>query len=255
MQTIETPAPAAPAAATPPIDSLGKLEQIDQLLRGGTTEPEKVDEAAPESAPDPAAAVEPEKAPIDYTQEVPLSNGEKVTLGALKDAYQAQAQQVLAITEREQTVARQLAEVRDLTEALQALPPEKVEQVIQDRREYARQQHQAMLDAIPAWKDAGKFEAGRKAIHDLAESYGPDAQQMVGQLVNATAVRMLHDYATLRAAVKAAAATTKPVTQPKPTTQPVTSPQDQTAALINRARQTKTAGDQQAAIHSLLTKR
>jgi hypothetical protein len=112
-----------------------------------------------------------------------------------------------------------------------------------------------MLDAIPAWQDSAKFEAGRKAIHELAESYGPDAQQMVGQLVNATAVRMLHDYATLRAAVKAAAQTTKPVVQAKPVTQPITNAQDQTAALINRARQTKTAGDQHAAIHSLLTSR
>jgi len=266
MQSEQTPvappAPPAPAAAPikVPLDAMGKQEAIDALLRGGASAPavgtepipEKVEQGAGEIPADPEAESIPEGGQVDYALEVPLASGEKVTLGKLKDAYQEQAQAILALSEREQAVDRKLDELRELADVLQALPPEKVEQKVHERREYARTQHQAMLEVIPAWQDPAKFEAGRKAIHDLAAGYGPVAQRLAGQVLDAPIVKMLHDFASLKAAVKAAGQI-KPTRHPEPAAgRPTMTPQTQTAALIARAKQSKSEPDQQAAISAIL---
>ena len=255
------PAAAAAAPAPKPQDDLAKLEAIDALLRGpglpgpATNEsvPEKVEDAG-ETPADPDGAA-PEKDQLDYALEVPMASGEKVTLGRLKDAWQEQASAVLAVTEREQAVSRQLDEVREMVNVLEALPPEKVEQAAMQRREHARAEHAAMMQAIPAWQDPAKFEQGRKDIHDLAAAYGPVAQRLVGQVLDAPIVKMLHDYAQLRKAVKAAGQLKPNKSTAPAATRPAVSPaQSATAALINRAKQSKSPADQQAAINSILSR-
>lgn len=264
--TTLQPQPATPAAE----QELSQLDQIDSLLSGKPAKPEKKEpEKAPEAAepgreptkaePDgKTPAEEPETDPeqeeedaggIDYAQEVPLSNGEKMSIGALKDFYQGFAQKELAMIERENQVMAKHGELQELAQYLQ-LPPEKLQEIAQQQTEHLREQHAAMLEVIPEWKDKANFERDRGRIFELGKEYRVDLSRVTDHRV----VKMLNDFARLRASIKEAKANVKPVRSKEPVP-PVRQPRANGTELqqrIDRAKQTGNPADQLKAVDMLL---
>lgn len=249
------------ATAQPVKPERTQLEQIDDLLQGKPVTPEKAP-AAPEPGGD-ANKGEQQQQPeseaetteeedtsgIDYGKEVPLSNGEKMSIGALKDFYQGHAQRELAMVERENRVMGQYAELQEMSQYLQ-LPEGARERIAQQQGQYLREQHTAMLEAIPEWKDQAVFERSRGQIFELGKEYGVDLSRVTDHRV----VKMLHDYAKLRGQIKAAKINTKPVKSSDPKS-PVQAPANKGGELqqrIDRAKQTGNMADQILAVDALL---
>lgn len=237
------------------------LQQIDELLglAPKKTEPEKAPETAPGREPaaegkqDTEESQETEQTEggkaFDYAQEVPLSDGEKKTVGELKDFYQGYARTALELTERENRVMAQYAELQEMGQYLQ-LPPEAKQRIAQQQHAYLREQHGLMLQAIPEWKDNAVFEQARGQIFDLGKEYGVD----LSQVSDHRTVKMLNDFAKLRAAIRGAKANVKPVrtTEPKA---PAQAPQGRATDLQQAqatAKRTGNIADQMKAVDLLL---
>lgn len=258
---------ALPAAETPAISNepvLSPLEQIENLLSGkkppekapaatepgGDPKPAELDGGTPELEPETDEGQEQqEKGGIDYAQEVPLSNGEKLSIGALKDFYQGHAQKELALIERENKVMAQFTEMQELGQYMQ-LPEEQRQRIAQQQGQYLREQHQAMLEAIPEWKEQTTFERDRGRIFDLGKEYGVD----LSRITDHRAVKMLNDYARLRASIREAKASIKPVKGKEPVA-PVRQPSNRGTELqqrIDTAKRTGNVADQVHAVDALL---
>ena len=257
-----TTAVAAPAAPVRLSDSEQEAA-VEALLSGKKIEPEK----APASAPggDPTAEAPPatpaegehesentsdvESDPgVDYAQEIPLANGEKLTLGALKDHYQESAQREVAMIERENRVMQQSQELQEMAGYLN-LPPEAKERIAQQQLQHLQAQHGAMLEAIPEWKDQAAFEKGRVAIFELGKEYGVDTSRVTDHRV----VKMLNDFSRLKAQIKGARAGLKQVKAPEPKAIVQTNGKaTEVTNAINRAKQTGNIADQTAAVDLLL---
>lgn len=248
---LPTEQPSAQAA------TLSELEQVENLLNG------KTPETAPEPAPggdaeavdsevdaeqeaetlDPAAPV------VDYTQEIPLSNGQKMTLGELKDFYQGHDRVLMELVERENKVMTQYAELQEMAQFVQ-LPPEMKQQIAAKQAAYLQDQHAAMLNAIPEFKEATAFQKGRAAIFELGTEYGVDLSQVADHRV----VKMLHDFSRLKAAIKSAKANVKPIKTPEPRAK-VPAPTTRATELstaISTAKNTGNQADQLKAVEMLL---
>lgn len=252
----------APATEVPATNDTRTAEQkVADLLSG--KEPEKAPpvpeaggdaetgaEATAEPEAEQAAGEEEEKPDgVDYKQSVPLSDGTKITLGELKDHYQAHAANLTALIERENQVMAKHSELQELAQYLN-LPPELREQISQQQRAHLQAQHGLMIGAIPEWKDAAAFEKGRAAIFDLGKEYGVD----LGMVTDHKVVKMLHDFARLRSAIKTAKANVKPVkaqdVRSAPGKVPGGNPDLQSA--IQTAKRTGNHNDQVAAVDLLL---
>jgi len=253
-QALTEQQPANHAAA-----ALTELEQVENLLSG-----KALPETAPEAAPggDPAAEAASEEDPqgepetaeaeagaVDYAQEIPLSNGTKVTLGELKDFYQAQDARTVELIERENKVMIQYAELQEMGQYLQ-LPPEVRAGIEQRQAQHLQQEHGLMLAAIPEFRDQGAFEKGRVAIFDLGKEYGVDLTQVTNHRI----VKMLHDFSRLKSAIKTAKANVKQVKAPEPKAKvpvPTTKATDLSNAMT-RAKQTGNQADALQAVDMLL---
>lgn len=256
VSTVETPAP----DIEPVKDTRTAEQQVADLLSGKTTpereqplpeagreaEPEQTEE--PEAEPETEQPAEDEAPKLDYKLEVPLSNGEKITLGELKDHYQQHEQKLIELIDRENRVMSQVAELNELGQYLQ-LPPEVKEQLAAQQRQHLQAQHGLMLGAIPEWQDAAAFEKGRAAIFALGQEYGVDLSKVADHKV----VKMLHDFARLKGAMKTAKASVKPVRQqePKPV-RGVTAQQGNLQAAIDTAKRTRNHADEVRAVDLLL---
>lgn len=241
-----------------------EIEQVENLLAGRDPipKPEKAQpnqEAGgdanletPIEAP-PAGESEkvedPEPDGIDYSQKIPMSNGEPLTLGELKDFYQQHDQKVLELIERENKVMSQYDELQQMTQYLN-LPPEAREQIQQRQTAYLQEQHGLMLQAIPEWKDQSAFEKGRAAIFDLGKEYGVDLSRVTDHKV----VKMLRDFATLKSAIKSAKASVRQVKQPEPKAVQARNPggNGQLDQAIATAKRTGNSADQSRAVDMLL---
>lgn len=214
---------------------------------GGDTEPGA--EPTPEPEAEQAKGEEEKPDAVDYKLPIPLSDGTKITLGELKDHYQAHAQNLNALIERENQVMAKYGELQEMAQYLQ-LPPEVQQQIAQRQRAHLQQEHGLMIGAIPEWKDAGAFERGRAAIFEMGQEYGVDLSKVTDHKV----VKMLHDFARLRSAIKTAKANVKPVRaqepKPAPSKAPGGNPDLQTA--IQAAKRTGNHNDQVAAVDLLL---
>lgn len=214
---------------------------------GGDAEPGA--EAQPEEEAEQAEPEAEQPEGVDYKQSIPLSDGTKITLGELKDHYQAHASNLAALIERENQVMAKHSELQEMAQYLQ-LPPEVRERIEAQQRQHLQAQHGLMIGAIPEWKDPAAFEKGRAAIFGLGEEYGVDLSKVTDHKV----VKMLHDFARLRAAITTAKANVKPVRaqapRPTPAKAPSGNPDLQTA--IQTAKRTGNHNDQVAAVDLLL---
>lgn len=121
-----------------------------------------------------------------YDVEIALSEGrEPVTLGALKDSYQDQAQ----ITERETTLAEREVkasndvmtarrQLEQLVQLLPTIPPELIKQVETLDADKLRTEQRLMVEAIPEWSNAAVLAADSKAIAEHLKPYGFSAAEV-----------------------------------------------------------------------------
>jgi hypothetical protein len=234
-----------------------KLEQITDLLSGKTELPEEAtaeeligdDETTEEAVEqDTTEAEKPDG--VDYSAEIPLSDGSKIKLGELKDHYQSAQKHQLEVIERENAVMTRMNELSELAQHVQ-LPPQQVAMIKQQQEQYLMAEHQRMLDAIPEFRDKAAFTEARNAIQDMAAEYG--IQDQVAQITDHRIVKMLHDYARLRGQIKAAKENVKPLrsSEPQAKQKPAGKP-DMAAIMANKAKQTGNRGDKLAAINALL---
>jgi len=187
---------------------------------------------------------------IDYNQEVPLVNGEKMTVGKLKDYYQAQQKQAADFVEKENAVMRQLDEVNRLSQYLNVVPEHIRQQAAAEMQNSIKEEFTRMLDVIPQWKDAVEFNKGKESIFGLAKEYG--LERDIAQVSDHRVIKLLYDYARIREGVNAAKELkpAKPTNSGGKTKSPVTQSEKQ-QALINRAKASKSHDAELAAIQSL----
>jgi hypothetical protein len=220
--------------------TIEETEEVDTTTEGEEEQLAKAGEAT---------LVEPE-VKVDYNIEVPLVNGEKMTVGKLKDYYQANQKQATDFIERENSVLRHLEEVNRLTQYLDVIPPEVKQQAALEMQHTIKQEFTRMLDVIPQWKDAVEFNKGKDSIYTLAKEYG--LERDIGQVSDHRVIKLLYDYSRIRDNLQAAKEM-KPMKQTQQggkTKAPVTKA-DQQAALINRAKSSHSHNAELDAINSL----
>lgn len=219
---------------------LDELEAIEQLLtKPSENEAEEIDEEI----------AEPTQEQIDYSKEVPMPNGEKITIGELKDVWQQQAKLALDISERENGMKDQIKQLNQLAEWVGAIPEEVVNQTVYQRNLDLQNEHAKLLQIVPEWNDRNTYELGRQEIFNLAKEY--DILDIVGDITDHRAIKLLNDFAKIKKSLKTAVSTIKKADIPKgkPNTQTRASTTDK---LIQRAKGSNNSDLELSAINALL---
>lgn len=239
-------------------------EQIASLL-AGEPEPNKAEIPAedPETAGEPespekgqeeAPATEEaaEESALDYGLEVPMTNGEKVTLGTLKDAWQARDAAMLELTERENSVLRETEKAVTLLQYVEQLPPElRAQAAKQADLDYQREM-KTLATILPEATRPEGAAAVRESLYGLAEEYGLDRRSVDG-IKSAVTIKMMYDFARLKASIKAAKANVKPLRSDTPrAVSAVPASKTELQAAIDKARQTRSSRDEADAVAALL---
>lgn len=213
-----------------------EAEETAEVTEEGTSEQEETEET---QAPK-----------VDYELEVPLTNGEKITVGKLKDAYQAQHKAQLELTERENALMGKQRDVEELLGLVKNVPPELKERVRQQQEHYLREQHRLMLDTIPEFKEPTSFEKARQDIFALADEYG--VKDVISTVSDHRIVKMLHDYAKLRNNIRSVEVkpAPKPAVHSKP--KPAGKATNNVDELVQKAKNSRNADVQLAAINELI---
>jgi hypothetical protein len=237
-----------------------ETEAVSSLLSG---EPEKAKPEAPEKdhaegeeaaepEKEPAAADEPEKDEVDYGMKVPITGGEPVTLGELKDLYQGRHAAQLELIERENGVLREMEKSAMLLQYVHDLPEHVREAASQQAVADYQREMQTLVSIVPELKTEEGSRAVKDAIYSLAAEYGVQRRD-IDQIKHAVTVKMLYDFARLRGDIRAAKANVKPLRSTEPAgKRPSSSHQPEAQQLAARAKQTRNSGDELAAIESLL---
>lgn len=237
-----------------------EIEAVMSLLSG---EPEKAETPAPEKDETPEeVTAEPEKAEdgndapekdaIDYGMQVPITGGEPVTLGELKDLYQNQQAAKLELIERENTMFRAVEQSSELLNYVAQLPPQVVQAAQANIANEHRKQAGILSEILPEVRTDAGVKAVRDALLELGAEYNLQPHD-IDQIKNAVTIKMMHDFARLKAGIKAAKENVKPLrsTDPKPVAG-VTKPTSELQQLSAKAKQTRNPQDEAAAVAALL---
>jgi hypothetical protein len=232
------------------------LATIDALIRGG---PEKAAADTPEKetsdlqeapVPTPEKEAAPAVSEVNYDQMIPITGGEPVKLGELKDAWQNRQSASLELIDRENEVLRVTEKAQLLLSYVNALPPEIAEAAqAEAARDYERETTR-LHSSIPETKTPEGFRAVREKLYELVAEYGLP-KQAVDTIKDATTIKMMHDFARLKASVKAARDNVKPLRADNTRAQHA-STQSEIDVLMAKARQSRSGDDQLKAIDSLL---
>jgi hypothetical protein len=253
-----------PESSTENPQGMSKAENeaaIEALLSGESVEKpdptaDEVEDPAPDDQADDAADGEKpaEKPAIDYSMEIEIplgGNQGKITLGELKDFYQNQAQREIEATATESKTLAHLDEIREIATMLQALPPEMVQRATEQRQQSIEVERKALVNAIPAFATEQGFAAGREQILKLATEYG--LQNDIGSITNHKAIKLIHDFAVLKAKVQAAGTLAeKKVELPKAQLRAVEAKKSDTESLIAKAKASGNQALREQAISKLI---
>jgi len=242
-EIVETPAPV----------ELENLDAINDLLNGSADEipAEPVPAEAPET--DEAANPEPpEKAGLDYGLKVPMPDGTSATLGELKDAWQNTSSSTLNLIERENAVLRDREQASLLLSYINELPDHVVQAAkTQAVTSYAREM-ELLTQSIPESKTPEGQRAMKERIYSLADEYGVPHRE-IDKVQSAVTIKMLNDFARLKADIKAARGNVKPLrsADAKPTQGKASIPSAAQALAQNAAR-SRSSSDEALAVAALL---
>lgn len=230
-------------------------EKVEQAPGGDTeqgadsVDPEKDEKAESEGAPDPEKDAKPE---IDYKQKIPLADGKTATLGELKDAFQAQETAKAEVIAQRTEVAAARLQLGQIMQHLKALPPEVVQMAERQAERDYRQNRQNLEMVLP--QTASK--TGAAAITDRLvrglERFGVTRDDIAG----VTDYRLVWAFNTLleqSEAVATARERLKPNRPSDPRAAGKPPAMDDTRSKVQRALQTRSRSDGDAAIMALLT--
>jgi hypothetical protein len=256
-------------ASQQPLDapSQGELEQIAGLLFG---EPEAQPEPSAETPPaegekpaaedtadgpekdEPAAIDQPEKAEVDYGMLIPITGGEPVTLGELKDAWQNHQAAMLDVQDRENSVLRQTQDFEQLLSFLDQLPPAAIEVAKQRRKAMYAREMPKLAAAIPEFATAEGAREVVKVLAEAAKGYGITEAE-IGMVMDSRYIKWMYDAARREKAIREARNNVKPLRSATPqAAQVATTHQSTLQRLTEKAKQTRSADDQTAAIDALI---
>ena len=257
------------STASQPLEAAnqGELDQISSLLLGdqdGQPEPSAetpqaegetpaAEEPAAEPEKDePAATDQPEKAEVDYGMLIPITGGEPVTLGELKDAWQNHQSAMLDVQDRENSVLRKTQDFEQLLSFVDQLPPAAI-QVAEERRKamYAREMPK-LAAAIPEFATAEGAREVVKVLAEAAKGYGISEAEL-GMVMDSRYIKWMYDAARREKAIREARSNVKPLRSAPPAATPAVETSKSTLQrLTEKAKQTRSADDQTAAIDALI---
>jgi hypothetical protein len=247
--------------------SQGELDQIASLLFG---EPDAQPEPSAETPPaegetpaaedpadgpekdEPDAIDQPEKAEVDYGMLIPITGGEPVTLGELKDAWQNHQAAMLDVQDRENAVLRKTQDFEQLLSFLDQLPPAAIE-IAEKRRKamYAREMPK-LAAAIPGFETAEGAREVIKVMAEAAKQYGISEDEL-GMVMDSRYIKWMYDAAKREKAIRDARNNVKPLRSATPQATPVAATHQSTLQrLTEKAKRTRSADDQTAAIDALI---
>ena len=240
MQNLTESVPTAP----PIRDVIDEAAAVEAILN--PKPPEQGEQVTPPGG-DPQGAGEqaetPKPSQIDYETPVPMPNGEPVTIGALKDAYQQQEKRLLDVQKRESELLARHTELQEFASYVENLPPELVESVKAQQERHLREQHDLMLEALPEWRDADKLKAGRDRIVAMAQEYG--IAELIKGVSDHRVVKFLNDVAELRELVAKGREKLATKAPEKPAGK---APETSGTAELERLKARAKAGDEQAQV-------
>jgi hypothetical protein len=193
------------------------LQQISSLIAGDGEAPEIVDasgEDTPEAelpAPEPETETPDDDAPeaakpeIDYEMAVPMPDGlEPVTLGALKDHYQATKD---FDTQRDTWESKRMAsdnqliaakrELEQLAAMMGGIKPEALQFVRQQRALNRDEQVAKLVEVIPEWADSTVKKAAAAELVSMVQDYGISEAEFA-HIDNHQHLKILYDLNRLR---------------------------------------------------------
>lgn len=248
-QTSEEPNSSTPLeASTQRSKSSDPLDQIAELLageqendevsgsedsaEGSAPDPEPGDGEAPEeeaseeetfkSLKDVAAKLDVDPAKL-YELDIPMGDGESLTLGELKDAIHNQkewttesAQRELEYSERGAKLARDQQELAYLRQELVGkVDPAVIQQAQQQMQVDLVREQQLLTHALPKFKDPAFYETWRNQAVDHAQTYGFRPEEL--QITDHRMIVMMADHMKLKDQLKKLASV-KPTRKQPPVT-------------------------------------
>ena len=170
----------------------GLLDDVDMGDEYDPNAQENEGEQAPRKGKAPTTIAEAAEAlgmePKDlYKMELTTGDGETVTIGDLKDAYQNRqaaeretAERAAALDERETAIFQEHRLLTELGQDLEkALSPEKRQKLVQNLEARDARERQLLLDAMPELKDKAKFDQFRSDVVEALGKYGYDPHEIV----------------------------------------------------------------------------
>jgi hypothetical protein len=218
-------------------------------------EPEKAEPEGEEPPPEKEEATaeeQAEDAKLDYGMKVPMTDGEPVTLGELKDAYQSRQAAMLELTGRENDILRETEKAQMLLAYVADLPPHirdaaKANAVADYQREM-----QLLVTIVPESKTPEGVNAMRTAIYGLAAEYGVPKRD-IDQVKHAVTIKMMYDFARLKQSIRAAKDNVKPLRSADPKAAVgISKPTSELQRLTAQAQRSRNPQDEAAAVAALL---
>ena len=186
----------------------------------GTEEADKAEKPADDEPENKTIKALAEKLGVDaadlYKVKIPMSNGEVMSLGQLKDAVQSGLDvdsRTQELTQKqieyENQRLKERAEVTALLSKVQhAITPEMVEQTRAERDQLIARERQALLEAVPEWRDAETYTRDRTALVEFVGEYGVSEAEF-SNVTDHRLVKLLRDAHKLKQALSSANAEAK----------------------------------------------
>ena len=200
----ENSTPLAEAAALLEAELLGETPENEAETKDPEPEARESEQAEGEPESDdgeqPGAENEQEgespeaETAIDYEQLIPMPGGdEPMKLGELKDLAMKAKHSEAQLIERENAIMRDQDKLRELIAANGGeVPPEVQTQMREQLQQHLQREHNAMLEAIPEWKDPSTFQTERQELFKLFQSYGFNEDD-VAQIADHRPLKMARD--------------------------------------------------------------
>ena len=197
-----------------------------------------------------------------YELEIPIADGETVSLGQLKDEYKKYgdaAQRESTLKEADDKYHRQVLATRAELNSIMSVIPENIRaQVIQQgqlaQAQWTKDQEAQVLETIPGWQDADTRAADRDAIVSLGAEYGFTAPEMT-YTQDARTLLMLKEFAQARkdiADMKASAKRVKGQPSQVGKTRSTTQTKRRLAASLSKAKESRHIGDKVSVVSQLI---
>lgn len=199
--------------------------------------------------------------------EIPIAEGERVTLGQLKDwgkQYGEPVKLKQQVEDQKADYERSVLATRAHLNAMMSVastPQERelVQRMVQagaaQQEGYTKEQETMVLEAIPEWQDADNRAKDRETIIAIGAQYGFSEPEMT-HTQDARTLKMLRDFTRLQQRVKDMESMSK--SSPGKPNQPngkgvrTTAKQKRLAAALSRATQTGDATDKRNAVQMLI---